>query len=144
MLLVRFVYTVTLADADAHRSLKAIKGSSGIEPCLTCANAMGRCGEYEDFESDGFTMHVLNPDHDSFVPHTHGSVTEMTTALQDMKDTGVGPGEFKDRGIVYGINCCQDGALFDLHCRSIIQSPEDVYWDPQHCFFPLGASPNTI
>ena len=133
------MYKITLAGADAHRSLEAIKGSSGIKPCLSCANVMGRCEEYEDFVSDGFTMHVLSPAHDSFVPHTHASVTEMANALQDMKDIGVGPIAIKEREIIYGINYCQDGALFDERCRNIIQSPEDVYWDSQYCLFSSGG-----
>jgi hypothetical protein len=100
MLLVEFVYKITLADADAHRSLKAVKGSSGVKPCLSCANVMGRCGEYEDFESDGFAMRLLSPAHDSFVPHTHDSVTEMANALQDMVDTGSTATAIKEREII--------------------------------------------
>ena len=105
---------------------------------------MGRCGEPEDVVSDGCAMHLLSPAHDSFVPHTHASVTEMTNALQDMVSTGSTTIAIKEREVIYGINYCQDGALFDEHCRNIIKSPEDVYWDPQHCFFPLEASHNII
>ena len=138
-MIVKFKYRVTLADADAHRSLKAVKGSSGIKPCLSCANIMGRCGEFADFESDGYAMHFLSPDYGSFVLHTHDSVTEMTLDLQDMVDTGKTVGAINEKQVIYGINFCRDGALFDEHCRNTMRSPEDVYWDPQHCLFSSGG-----
>lgn len=140
-MVVKFKYRVTLADADAHRSLKAVKGSSGIKPCSSCANIMGRCGEFADVESDGSTMHFLSPEYDSFVLHTHDSVTEMVLGLQDMVDTRKTVATIKKKQVMYGISCCRDGALSDEHCRNTTRSPEDVYRDPQHClFFSRGVA----
>ena len=48
-------------------------------------------------------MHFLSPDYDSFVLHTHGSVTDMVLDLQDMTDTGKTVAAIKEKQVLYTI-----------------------------------------
>eukprot|EP00959_Pyramimonas_sp_CCMP1952_P340017 7121024-Pyramimonas_sp.AAC.1 len=56
--LVKFKFTVFLADFEAHAMGFSFKGASGSVPCMRCRNVVGRCGY---FDNDPNLLHIWSP-----------------------------------------------------------------------------------
>ena len=40
---------------------------------------------------------------------------------------------------LYGLTFVKDGASFSEHVRRVTKTPEDVYYDPMHCWYSSGG-----
>ena len=136
--IVKARYSITLADEPALAKVKGAKGHSGRKPCLKCKNIMGRVGSYEDFE-DEYCLHYLEPDFQRVDLHTAESFDEMATNLKNLVEGGCTKGVKEEHEKNYGLTYVRDGAMFSEHVRRVTATPEDVYYDPMHCWFSSGG-----
>ena len=137
-MIVKATYSVTLADEPALAKMKGSKGHSGRKPCLKCKNIMGRAGSYEDFEDD-YCLHYLEQDFQRVDLHTARSFDEMATKLKNLVEGGCTNAIRNQREMNYGLIYVKDGAMFSEHVRRVTATPEDIYYDPMHCWFSSGG-----
>jgi len=140
-MVVKATYAVTLADEPALAKVRGSKSHSGKKPCIKCKHILGRVGTYADFVSDptNYCIHHLVPDSRRFDLHDRFSFNVMAGDLQRRVEGGCTKGIKEAYERIYGIIYVKDGASFSEHVRRVTTTPEDVYYDPMHCWYSSGG-----
>ena len=97
-------------------------------------------GTYAGFH-DPYLVHYLSPESDRFVHHTAETFKVMCNTISEEVRAGRPHSQLEK---FYGIKYVEDGVLFDNHCLDVMQTPQDVCWDPVHALFAAGAVAHCI
>lgn len=128
-------YVASPQDERAHKFGFSLKGASGLSPCASCDNCMGRVPYFED--ESGFA-HVLSPRYDKFKPRTQASTDEVIARLVAAAARG-SPKDVADVEQATGILFDREGLLFDDELRPYVSFPDCVYWDWMHNWCSSGG-----
>ena len=117
-------------DERAVKFITDVKGAGGLNFCCCCKNMMKHCSASEYFV-DG-TEHRR----EKWDPHTPESFRAMKAELDSVKDD---PAALKEMEIQCGLNYNPEGLLWDEYISDLIQMPNCIFWDTQHCIYASGG-----
>ena len=130
----RFEVKCQVADWPQHGKTFRVKGFGGTVCCFKCANCIGRCAPFQD----RVLTHFTEPDFTKFIPHTHDTILELVTHLEQtalLGNKGALRKEEKHTGFLYDA----DGLMFDPEVRSKMPLPQAGIIDWMHTLVASGG-----
>ena len=73
---------------------------------------------------------------DKWDPHTPESFMDIKAALDAVKDN---TSELKELEVECGVNYDPNGFLWDPYLSQLLQIPNCIFWDIQHCLYASGG-----
>ena len=130
----RFEVKCQVADWPQHGKTFRVKGFNGTVCCFKCANCIGRCPHFEDPLLTHFSEH----DFTKFIPHTHDTILELVTRLEQTALRG-NKGALRIAEKCTGFLYDPDGFMFDPEVRSKMPLPQGGIIDWMHTLVASGG-----
>jgi hypothetical protein len=129
-----------LADEKAHKELFAIKGASGMKPCLSCKNVC----RFLPTSASGYLVDLSCVELNKLDKHTCQSIFEMADMLSALH--GGRKAALEEMQKVTGINLCKTGLLFnaDLRQSSVLQPSKNMIRDWMHTLVSHGVASSEL
>ena len=127
-----------IADEAALHYLFGCKGSSGLRPCMKCANIFNyqhKARRLVEDDRTGVKRYHCTHDFDALVLHTQESLTSIMTKLEDSKRAAAP--NFDELEIMLGWSYIPGGAMFCPEFRRRIACKE--VFDGMHILFVNGV-----
>ncbi len=124
-----------LADERCIKAFVSCKGSSGLKPCISCSNCVGR-RDAEDLIGTNL-CHVSEQDTSRFIPHTATSLAAVADELARLEAAGRMV-ELAEAEKATGLCFDRDAIMFH-GIRSVACFPETIYWDWMHNLLAGGS-----
>lgn len=127
-----------IADESAIKHTFAIKGASGLLPCLKCKNVV--LANHEILENDQSNYFVDISAVTGFDFTTDADLWEKFDKLVALKAGGASNAKLEQMEKVLGVNLVPTGVLGDMFLRGHIKPISDTAFDLMHCLFSNGIA----
>ena len=127
-----------IADESAIKHTYAVKGASGLLPCLKCKNVV--LANHGILENDRSQYFVDISAIEGFDFTTDADLWEKYDKLVALKAGGANNAKLEQMEKVLGVNLVPPGVLGDLALREHIKPISDTAFDPMHCLFSNGIA----
>ena len=126
-----------IADEAAIKQTFAIKGASGLLPCLKCLNVVLQNHGILEHDADKYFVDITAPA-SKFALATNTDVWQKFDKLIVLKAGGCTKAKLEQMEKTLGVNLVPDGVLGDVALRQHAKPVDDTGFDPMHCFFSNG------
>ncbi len=132
----RLKFSTFLGDEKALKEICQAKGASGVKPCISCANIVGRCDSRLDPTSP--LRHFSCDRPQDFDMWTAERLQEAANAVKEC--WRVQPrGRAEELEKMLGLSYEPGGGLLWGDAAGIAKIPEKVCWDHMHCLWASGG-----
>ena len=132
---IRMQYEASPQDFAAHVELFDLKGPSGLAPCPSCENNLGRRDWFDD---DSGIVHVLSFRHNQFKARTAANARAIVQKLKDLAAADA-IDELDRLEMSSGIKYARHGILFAAELDDVVTFPDCVLYDLTHCMYSSGG-----
>ena len=131
---------IIIADEAALHLMYMCKGSSGLKPCMLCANVFNRNDERDVLEHDrtGIAQYHTCSDFSKLVMHTNSTIKSLIERLENGSRT-LTKGAFKELQVKMGWNYVPGSLVLQPHLLDICDPVRVVLYDWMHVFFVNGV-----
>ena len=124
-----------LADGDALRASLALKGASGLKPCMLCANVLKKHSDLAHRRPG--LVEIDEVDTDKFLLHDDETLWALFDSLQALP-AGMPSGARGARESLAGLNVGPDVVFADLPLRAAFKPVSHIYYDWMHTYLQGG------
>ncbi len=126
-----------LGDEKALKAISQGKGASGLKPCLSCANVVGRT-EARLVPPSGYLVHYTSSEHTRFDHWDHSRFQDMAAMLRTAWSTKR-KGEAMELERQCGLSYSGGVGLVWGPAAELARIPETLCWDIMHVVFASGG-----
>ena len=128
-----------LADESALKSTWAVKGASGLRPCMLCKNAVSKTSDVAHRDVSQYLVDITEPCFSSFDPATDTDIWELYDLI-DSQSLVLNKGALADFETAVGMNHCTHGILADTELRPHVKPSTTSAYDSMHCLLSHGTA----
>jgi hypothetical protein len=135
----RFKFAAFMADEKGLKEITQAKGASGIKPCLSCANIVGRCAA--ETVAGPYLLHLSSPNWRDFDRWSSSRFLEMAAMVRHVSRTrSRAEATAVERSC--GLNYSDGFGLLWGNARTTARIPETIVWDSMHTLFASSGVAN--